>query len=90
MAESPYVYGATCVWFGPISETRTLLSGIPVCPHCGSVLLQVDSEAEWWASAEKYEAEGHPDYTAMLRWVRIGGRHFRTMDQMQAAYKARG
>lgn len=40
-----YVCSACCTWHGPISETAMRV--IPVCPHCGSPLMQYDDQATW-------------------------------------------
>ncbi len=64
------VYGARCSWWGSIDEVSTTASGLPCCPHCGGVLLEVDSEKEWWAGVDQFEADGHPGYRAFLVWLR--------------------
>jgi hypothetical protein len=42
-------------------------SGIPCCPHCGSMLYQTE-EANWWKTAKEHEAAGHPNYVRFLNW----------------------
>ncbi len=43
-------------------------SGLPCCPHCGSMLMQIDNN-EWWAGAVKTEKSGRHNYVAFLRWT---------------------
>lgn len=85
------VYGARCTWWDSIDKVATLdigpTGGLPCCPHCRGVLMEVPTAAEWWAGADKYEANGHPGYHAMIEWMR--GRCFKNMDAATAAYEAR-
>lgn len=81
-----YVYGAGCTWNDNISKVATR-QGIPCCPHCGSVLFEMDSEEKWWTGAQRYEDAGHPGYVAMMRWAK--GKCFRGMPALIAAYEAR-
>lgn len=78
------VYGARCVWWDNIEGAALHRdSGLPCCPHCGSVLFQVE-EATWWQHVEAHEAAGNPDYRKLIEWLR--GKCFHTMDQAQRAY----
>lgn len=79
-------YGATCTWFGSIHETKQ--AGVPVCPHCGGVLFEMDHEGQWWSGVDKYEAEGHPGYRKMWEWAR--GKCFKDMAALTAAFQADG
>jgi hypothetical protein len=63
-------YGARCGWWDSIDKVGTKASGLPCCPHCGGVLFEVATEEEWWASARRHEADGHPGYVAALEWSR--------------------
>lgn len=87
------VYGMRCTWWDGIDKvglTEPGASGhrIPCCPHCGSVLFEMDSEEPWWAGAQRYEKNGHPGYRAMIEWAR--GRCFPNMVALELAYGARG
>lgn len=81
------VYGAGCVWWDSIKEAvRGYPTGIPVCPHCGSILYQMEP-AEWFANIKKFDREREPGYEAMWLWAR--GKCFPTMAAMRAAYAQR-
>ena len=86
-ADNRLVYSAHGTWWDHISKVATR-NGLPVCPHCGSVLFEMDGESEWWAGAERYEAAGHPGYVAMIAWGR--GKCFPSLAAQEPAYKAAG
>lgn len=44
-ADSRIVYGARCVWWDSIANAATKPGGLPCCPHCGGVLMEVPTEA---------------------------------------------
>lgn len=69
MADTRIVYGATCAWWGKIQEASSTPNGLPCCPHCGGVLLEVDSEEKWWAGARDFE-KAHAGYVDFLEWSR--------------------
>jgi hypothetical protein len=98
VADTRFVHGANCAWFGPIQAvgvTRPVTlqvngraihsSGLPCCPHCGGMLMESATEAEWWEAAKRYESAGHAGYVAMLEWAR--DKHFGSMAEMEQAYK---
>lgn len=78
------VYGAGCTWWDSIDKVKTTPSGLPCCPKCGGVLLEVENEEVWWSGAEDYERESVPGYKTFLVWSR--GRCFRTFPESWAAY----
>lgn len=91
------VYGARCSWWDSIDKVGTkdgVAGGLPVCPHCGSPLFEVESEAVWLGPAlARYEAAGRPGYRAMIEWGR--GKCFRAerpgehpMEALRRAYEA--
>jgi hypothetical protein len=83
-----FCYGANCTWFGPISEVGTKgPHRLPCCPRCSGMLFEMPHEREWWAGADKYEADGHPGYRAMLEWQRDQKKCFRRMVDLTAAYQ---
>ena len=79
------VYGVNCVWWDTIDKVDAKESGLPCCPHCGSVLMEVPSLENWWTSVDKHQENGHPGYHALMEWMR--GRCYRTMGDAQAAYE---
>lgn len=84
MAEQLIVYGATCVWWDSIDKAATKPgSGLPCCPHCGSVLLQVE-EGSWWQGVDTH-AEKESGYREFIEWSR--GRCFPTLAVARKAYE---
>lgn len=80
------VYGARCTWWDDISKVGKLVgTGLPCCPHCKSVLFQLEDE-KWFEGMKKYEAEGHPGYVAMIEWSR--GKCFPSIEAIEAAWRA--
>jgi hypothetical protein len=86
-------YGARCAWWDSIHNVGVKHipgsggPGLPCCPHCGSVLMEVPSIENWNQNMDKYEADGHPGYRAMMEWSR--GKCFPTMTALRSAYEAR-
>lgn len=85
------VYGIRCVWWDGIEKVGKTPPergiSIPCCPHCGGVLMELRSLAEWWAGVEKYEADGHPGYRAFIEWLK--GKCFPNRQAAKAAYEAK-
>lgn len=82
-------YGARCTWWDDIANVGLTSPGtaghrLPCCPHCGSMLFEMDSAEPWWAGARRYEDDGHPGYVAMIEWAK--GQCFPSMAAMMAAY----
>lgn len=70
--DEQYVYGACCMWHGPISEVGHCGPGdmrLPCCPKCSGMLFQT-TKAEWDSGALTFENNGHPNYREFLSWVR--------------------
>lgn len=42
------------------------LGGIPTCPHCSAVGLQIDAE-NWFDGSRRFEERGNPRYQEFLR-----------------------
>lgn len=83
------VYGASCTWWDGIHAAGHAPAGpsghrLPCCPHCGSMLFEMDSDEPWFAGARRYEADGHPGYVAMIEWAR--GRCFPNLAALEQAY----
>lgn len=85
------VYGVHCTWWDDIGKICRLPSqsghSLPCCPHCYGLLFQQD-EPKWWADVDKFEADGHPGYRAMIEWQR--GKCFPNTTAMKDAYARRG
>lgn len=62
------VYGANCVWWDTKANVATKPTGLPCCPHCGSVLFETDEDA-WWAGVNKVN-RGTPRYREFIEWMR--------------------
>lgn len=85
--DTRFVYGARCVWFGPIRKVgKHPVNGLPCCPHCKSMLFEFDSEEKWWAQVDQFEATGAEGYRKMIEWA--ADKHFLTANDVVAAYKA--
>ena len=79
-------YGAMCFWWGNIQDVGVLPVGLPCCPQCGGLLLEVPNEEKWFSEHEDYEKE-HPGYIEFLRWSK--GRCFKSREEAEAAYGKR-
>lgn len=87
-ADPRIVYGARCTWWDSIDKVATTgpgRSGLPCCPRCGGVLMEVAGLSAWWAGATTYE-EKNPGYRAFLEWAR--GRCYPNFGDASAAYRA--
>jgi hypothetical protein len=76
--DTRYVYGARCTWHGSINAIgrRGPVGGnfnLPCCPHCGGMLFELGSKAEWDAGVTKHDAE-HPGYADFVAWLGSYGR----------------
>lgn len=79
------VYGARCTWWDSIDRVGKLESGIPCCPECRGVLMEVSDLDTWSANVEEYAREADdPGYPAFMRWLR--GRCFPDVDRARARY----
>lgn len=97
MLDDRVAYGVHCTWWDDIrkaGKTKPGLSGhsLPCCPHCGGLLYEIDTEREWFAGVDKFEARGDPNYHSnyrkMVEWSR--GKCFKGLLTMKAAYDALG
>lgn len=84
MKDRRIVYGARCLWWDSIDRVAAAPSGLPICPHCGSPLFELDNILIWWQGVDRHEAEGHPGYHAMIEWSQ--GRCFKSVEVMEAAF----
>lgn len=81
------VYGARCVWWDHISKASQNAAGLPCCPHCGSVLFEVDSWRTWDANVAAHTLKsGDADYPKFIAWLR--GRCIPTAEAARAAFDA--
>lgn len=82
------VYGARCVWWGSISEVAQKPSGLPCCPKCGGVLMEVENETIWWDGVDRWAIEkDDPEYRGFIEWLR--GRCFARIEVARAYYDLR-
>lgn len=85
-ADKRIAYGAGCTWWDSIAVVSIMAkTRLPCCPHCGGLLYEVDSLAEWTAAGERHEKSGHPGYAAFLLWLR--GKCFKTTAEARSAYE---
>lgn len=81
------VYGAQCVWWGSISEVATRgPMKLPCCPICKGMLLEMDSEDDWWAGVDRQEAI-NPGYREFIQWLR--GKCFKTHVKARDVFNAK-
>jgi hypothetical protein len=90
MEDRRIVYGVHCVWWDGIEKVgktpeRNRIS-LPCCPHCGSVLFEMDID-DWWRQVNKYD-ETHPGYRQFTEWRR--GKHHVTIQEAKTQYEANG
>lgn len=79
------VYGI-CAWWDSIGKASSKPSGLPCCPHCGSVLFELESEIVWWANVDAYvERTGDTEYRALIEWMR--GKCFPNVDVARLEYR---
>lgn len=83
-AEAPsIVYGAGCLWWDSIDKAgRQSPSGLPCCPHCQGLLLQITA-SDWDRGVADHGARD-PEYAAIVAWVR--GQCFKSFAAARAAY----
>lgn len=84
------VYGMNCTWWDSIHNAAVKTSEnakypLPCCPHCGSVLFEMENKETFFADVDKYEKNGHPGYRKILEWSQ--GKCFKNWDEVEKAYK---
>ena len=82
------IYGAQCSWFGKFGENSNLGGplGLPCCPHCKGVLLQMD-KVEWDRDVANYtQRPGNEDYPKFLTWAKAQGRCWPTFKLARKAF----
>ncbi len=71
MNDERIVYAVGCTWWDSIDQVgKHPENGLPCCPKCKSMLLEIDNIAEWDKGVLKYESDGHPGYSKMINWMR--------------------
>ena len=80
------VYGFNCVWWDGIEKVASR-GGLPCCPHCGGMLMEMPTPKQWWDGVEIYEKNGHPGYRSFIEWLK--GKCFPNRDAAKAAYEAK-
>lgn len=79
------VYGALCVWWDDIHKVGKNSSGLPCCPHCRGVLMEMPDIETWNEGVEKYAKDtGDDQYPAFIEWLR--GKCFRTIAEARGAF----
>ena len=83
-----HVYSARCAWSGPISKVGKTKGeqSIPCCPHCGSVLFQMD-EKKWWSDAESWDKQRHANYVEFWKWSEAQPRCWPTVEEAAVEFK---
>ncbi len=71
--DNRHVYSASCSWNGPIAKVGSN-GGLPACPHCGSMLLEMDAD-EWARGVAEYaESKSDPRYPKFIEWMATRGK----------------
>ena len=64
-----FVYGVGCTFMGPIGTVGHTPSGLPCCPHCGSVLFETTTQ-QWNEGIDEYcNKTGDYDYRKFILWM---------------------
>lgn len=65
-------YGTRCWWWDSLDKADTDPVGRSRCPRCGGLLLEMDSEAEFWARVDEFVVDlgGDTEYREFVTWVR--------------------
>jgi len=79
------VYGAVnCVWWDEIANAGSKPGGLPCCPHCGCVLMEMP-RSQWDESVKRYEDSGHPNYSEFVVWLK--GKCFPSISKAMEEYE---
>lgn len=72
MTDTRVVYSISCSWWDDIYKVgHTRNHDLPCCPYCGSMLMEMHNEEEWWSNVKHYEnMNNEPDYGNFVEWVR--------------------
>lgn len=82
------VYGALCIWWDSIHKATRNAVGLPCCPHCSGVLMEVPDEKTWWDPIKEHaKKENKPEYVDLWKWMQ--GRCFKTFKDAEQAYAQR-
>ena len=85
MSSDPRIaYGARCTWWGSIEQVK-VRDDLPVCPHCGHVLYEVENEKAWWRNVDIHD-KSEPGYRLLIEWSR--GRCFPSLLELRSAYES--
>lgn len=82
-ARATVVFGAGCTWWDTIDKAGKNAVGMPVCPHCSSVLYELPTMKDWYDRVDAHDKQ-EPGYREFINWLR--GQCFPGMDQANAAY----
>jgi len=65
-------YGAICTWWNTIDKVGThSTSGLPCCPVCQGMLMEMESEEIWNNGVSRYMREsGDAQYADFNKWLR--------------------
>lgn len=85
MSDERIVAGARCTWWDSIDKVATRNS-LPVCPHCGNVLYEFESQEIWDGMVAEHDSV-EPGYEALVAWGR--GKCFPNYEAVKAAYAKR-
>lgn len=90
MRDERIVYGSQCSWWDSIDKVAVTPTGLPICPHCGGVLFEVDNQQVWDEAVKSYEltenlrSGGAMNYSRFIAWLR--GKCFPTVQEARAEF----
>lgn len=84
MTDRRIVYGFRCSWWGSVTEAGRTASGLPGCPQCSGVLMEVEDAGVWWRGVDEAEAAGRRDYRAFITWLQ--GKCYPTLDDARRVF----
>lgn len=80
------VWGVGCCWWDSVDKASKNISGLPCCPHCGSMLMEVPSPIVWWTNVDDYAKKANDrDYREFMKWLR--GKCFRSIVTARAEFE---
>lgn len=84
MSDKRIVYGVGCCWWDKIDKA-SCKDELPCCPHCGSLLFEMDSK-EWRQQIKEYAQKNNDlDYINFIHWLQ--GKCFKTYPDAKIAFK---
>jgi hypothetical protein len=78
-------FGVMCTWWGPLSEVLPAEGRFLRCPVCQKPLYEFESAEKFLDFAARYEAHGHKNQVALVKYAR--GRCFSNWPAAQRSFE---